>query len=148
VFVLPPSLKCCCTHSFVLPAFFKRYLTWDRCFCLRGSLREPCASLRAPEWKAPEKHQFQRQCSISKDPWFGGILKRSHEFWAGRKSSISGVWGAPGASKPMQKDAGLRPAYFCMGCEAPGAPQTPEITDFRPAQNSCIKNPGVLCVTQ
>ena len=26
---------------------------------------------------------------------------------------------------------------------APGAPQTPEIDDFRPAQNSCIKNPGV-----
>ena len=30
-----------------------------------------------------------------------------------------------------------------MGLEAPGAPQTPEIEDFRPAQNSCIKNPGV-----
>ena len=31
-----------------------------------------------------------------------------------------------------------------MGFEAPGAPQTPEIDHFRPAQNSCIKNPGVL----
>ncbi len=30
-----------------------------------------------------------------------------------------------------------------MGFEAPGAPQTPEIDHFRPAQNSCIKNPGV-----
>ncbi len=26
---------------------------------------------------------------------------------------------------------------------APGAPQTPEIDDFQPAENSCIKNPGV-----
>ena len=30
-----------------------------------------------------------------------------------------------------------------MSCEAPGDPQTPEIDDSRPAQNSCIKNPGV-----
>ncbi len=30
-----------------------------------------------------------------------------------------------------------------MVCWAPGAAQTPKIDDFRPAQNSCIKNPGV-----
>ena len=35
---------------------------------------------------------------------------------------------------------------FVQACEAPGAPQTPEIDHFRPAQNSCIKNPGVLLV--
>jgi hypothetical protein len=31
-----------------------------------------------------------------------------------------------------------------MGFEAPGAPQTQEIEDFRPAQNSCIKNPDLV----
>ncbi len=34
-----------------------------------------------------------------------------------------------------------------MVSRAPGAPQTPEIEDFRPAQNSCIKNPGVSQVS-
>ncbi len=35
-----------------------------------------------------------------------------HEFWAGRKSSISGVWEAPGALETIQKYGGLRPPYF------------------------------------
>ena len=30
-----------------------------------------------------------------------------------------------------------------MGFGAPGAAQTPEFDHFRPAQNSCIKNPDV-----
>ncbi len=34
-----------------------------------------------------------------------------------------------------------------MVSRAPGAPQTPEIDHFRPAQNSCIKNPGVPSYT-
>ncbi len=34
-----------------------------------------------------------------------------HEFWTGRKSSISGVWGGPGAPKTIQKYAGRSPAY-------------------------------------
>ncbi len=67
-----------------------------------------------------------------------------HEFWAGRKRPISGVWGAPGAPKTIPKCGGRSPPYFWMGFEAPGAAQTPEIEDFRPAQNSCIKNPGVV----
>ncbi len=35
-----------------------------------------------------------------------------HEFWAGRKSSISGVWRAPGAQNPFKQYAGQGPAYF------------------------------------
>ena len=35
-----------------------------------------------------------------------------HEFWAGRESSISGVWAAPGTPKTIQKYGGLRPPYF------------------------------------
>ena len=58
-----------------------------------------------------------------------------------RKSSIMGA--APAAPKPIGKGGGLRPPPFPGGFGTAGAPQTPEIEDFRPAQNSCIKNPGV-----
>jgi hypothetical protein len=37
---------------------------------------------------------------------------------------------------------GFAPHLFAWFLGPPG-PQTPEIDDFRPAQNSCIKNPGV-----
>ena len=66
------------TRAIWRPALFKRYLTWDRCFCLRGSLREPCASLRAPERKASDQHHLQRPCSIRKNPLLGVILKPSY----------------------------------------------------------------------
>jgi hypothetical protein len=55
-----------------------------------------------------------------------------------------GSGGPRGPQKPPRKDAGLRPASFCICFEAQRAPQTSEIDDFRPAQNSCIKNPGVI----
>ncbi len=50
----------------------------------------------------------------------GGRFKRQkqtlgfliHDFWAGRKSSIFGVWAAPAAPKTMPKCGGLRPPYF------------------------------------
>ena len=35
-----------------------------------------------------------------------------------------------------------------MAFRAHGGPQTPGIDDFRPAQNSCIKNPGVKAPTE
>jgi hypothetical protein len=38
-----------------------------------------------------------------------------HEFWVGRKSSISGVWGTPGAPKPSQKYGGAKPRIFLNG---------------------------------
>ena len=35
-----------------------------------------------------------------------------HDFGAGRESSISGVWAAPGSRETIQKYGGLRPPYF------------------------------------
>ena len=57
------------------------------------------------------------------------------DFWAGRKSTIFGLWAAPGAPKTMPKCGGLRPPYFGMVSRAPGATQTPQIEDFRSLKN-------------
>ncbi len=54
--------------------------------------------------------QIQQICGSELPSHTPGFL--IHEFWAGRKSSISGVWGAPGASKPIQNYAGRSPPYF------------------------------------
>ncbi len=35
-----------------------------------------------------------------------------HDLWAGRKSSMLGVWAAPAAPETIQKYGGLRPPYF------------------------------------
>ena len=51
--------------------------------------------------------------------------------------------GRPGGPGKAPKMWGRSPPHFGMVLGAPGAAQTPEIDDFRPAQNSCIKNPGV-----
>ncbi len=56
-----------------------------------------------------------------------------HGFWAGRESSISGVWAASAAPKTIPKGGGV----------AAGAAQTPKINDLRPAQKPCITNPSV-----
>jgi hypothetical protein len=50
-------------------------------------------------------------------------------FWAGRASSISGIWAAPAAPKTMPKGGELRPPPFGMVLGAAGAAQTPEIGD-------------------
>ncbi len=64
-----------------------------------------------------------------------------HGAWAGRKSSIFGVWAAPAAPKHHSGRWGAKTPLVGMVFGAPGAAQTPKINDFRPAQNSCIKNP-------
>ncbi len=71
-----------------------------------------------------------------------------HGVWAGRKSSIFGVWAAPAAPKTIPKGGGLRPPPFGMVFGASGAAQTPNIDDSRPAQKPCIKNPTVKSVQQ
>ncbi len=66
-----------------------------------------------------------------------------HGFWAGRTSSVFGVWAAAAAPKTRPKGGGLRPPTFGMVCGAAGAVQTPKVGDFRPAQKPCIENPSV-----
>jgi hypothetical protein len=59
--------------------------------------------------------------------------------WAGkftilkdRKSIILGVWAAPGAPETLAKGGGLRPPPVGKVSGAPGAAQTPKMTDFKP----------------
>jgi hypothetical protein len=66
-----------------------------------------------------------------------------HDFWSCRRSSIFGVWAAPGAPHTTPKGGGLRPPPSEMAFAAAGAAQTLKISDFRTAQKSCIKNPSV-----
>jgi hypothetical protein len=48
-----------------------------------------------------------------------------HGFWAGRKSSIVGVWAAPVAPKTIPEGGERSPAHFGMVLGAAGAAQTP-----------------------
>ena len=52
--------------------------------------------------------------------------------------AILGVWGAPrtpGAPETLQKGGGEASRPSEMAAEAPGAAQTPKMTDFRPLNN-------------
>jgi len=62
----------------------------------------------------------------------------------GRKSSIWGVWAAPGGRETLQKVGGLRPPPFWKVSRPPGAAQTPKIDDFWSVKKVYIKNLGVL----
>ena len=53
----------------------------------------------------------------------------------GRKSVILGVWAALGAPETLPKGGELRPPPFARVSGAPGAAQTPKMTDFRPTKN-------------
>ncbi len=52
------------------------------------------------------------------------------EFFIDRKSVIFGVWVAPGALGTLAKGGGRSPPPFGRGSGAPGATQTPKMTDF------------------
>ncbi len=65
-----------------------------------------------------------------------------HGFWAGRQSSMFGVWVAPAASKTIPEAGGRSPPPFGMVFGAAGAAQTPKIDDFRPALKPYIRNPS------
>ena len=60
------------------------------------------------------------------DTWLQIII-----FAKGRELVILGVWGAPGAPETLQKGGGEAPAPSEMAPEAPGAAQTPKMTDLR-----------------
>jgi hypothetical protein len=60
-----------------------------------------------------------------------------------QKSSMCGVWAAPGAPETIPKGGGLRPPPFGMVSEATGAAQTSKIDVCRPTQKPYIKNPSV-----
>ena len=66
-----------------------------------------------------------------------------YDFLTDRKSSILGVWAAPGGRDSFQKDGGLRPPPFCKVSRPPGAAQTPKIDDLRSVKKSYIKTLGV-----
>jgi hypothetical protein len=52
-----------------------------------------------------------------------------------RKSVILGVWAAPGAPETLPKGRGRSPPPSGMVSGAPGAAQTPKMTDFRSLKN-------------
>ena len=66
-----------------------------------------------------------------------------HDFFTDRKSSIWGVWAAPGGRETLQKGGERSPPPFGKVSRPPGAAQTPQIDDFRPVKKSYIRNPGV-----
>jgi hypothetical protein len=65
-------------------------------------------------------------------------------FWAGRRSSILGVWAAPAAQQTIPKGGGRSPPPSGMGFRAAGAAKTSKIIDCRPAPKPCIKHFNVF----
>ncbi len=63
--------------------------------------------------------------------WHGNV-----KLFKGRKSAIFGVWAALGALETLQKGGGLCPPPFARVSRAPGAAQTPKMTDFRSLNSS------------
>ena len=58
-----------------------------------------------------------------------------HDFGAGRKSPIFGVWAAPRARETIQKYGGAKPPIFLNGFGGPrGRPNPEQISDFRPSR--------------
>ncbi len=69
-----------------------------------------------------------------------------HGAWAGRTSSILGVWAVPAAGKTLPKGWPLRGPPVERGLRAAGAAKATKICDLRPAQKPCIKNPSVVAL--
>ena len=61
-------------------------------------------------------------------PW---LDKQILDFFKDWKSVILGVWMAPGALETLQKGGGRSPPPFARVSGAPGAAQTPKMTDFQ-----------------
>ena len=61
-----------------------------------------------------------------------------------RRSSIFGVWAAPGGRETFQKGGGRSPPSFWKVSRPPGTAQTPKIDDFRSVKKSDI-NYAMLC---
>ncbi len=122
-------------------------------YCVTWSTSEPFVLTSGGLLRSPSKraHAIIVPSSIRRLASMPGASQGSphtlgflmHGFWAGRPSSIFGVRAAPAAPQTIQKCGGRSPPDFGMVFWAPGAAQAPKIDDFRPAQNSCIKNPSV-----
>ncbi len=61
--------------------------------------------------------------------WLG--KPKTLEFVKDWKSAILGVWVAPGSWETLQKGGGRSPPPFARVSGAPGAAQTPKMTDFQ-----------------
>ncbi len=61
-----------------------------------------------------------------------------------RASAIFGVWVAPGALETIQKRGGRSPPPFARVSGAPGAAQTPKMTDFQYLANSTFFNQATV----
>ncbi len=88
----------------------------------RGPLSSAASSGSRPEWfrRGPGGPQYMAVL------WEGIV-----NLFRDRKSVILGVWAAPGASETLPKGVGLRPPPFARVSGAPGAAQTPKMTDLR-----------------
>jgi hypothetical protein len=63
--------------------------------------------------------------------------------WAGRKSSMLGVWAAPGAREILPKGGGRSPPPFGRVSRSPGAAQTPQ-SRRSPADPKIMKNGKIV----
>ena len=77
-------------------------------------------------------------------PCFYMSHKNTYEFLTDRKSSILGVWAAPGGRETFQKGGGRSPPPFWRVSRPPGAAQTLKIYDFRSAGPPVGRTP--VCV--
>ncbi len=90
-----------------------------------GSRQGPGRKQKARSDRRWGLHGGLRSCTL------GG----NFQFFKDRKYVILGVWAAPGARETIPLGGGLRPPPFARVSGAPGAAQTPKMTDFRPLNN-------------
>ena len=65
-----------------------------------------------------------------------------YDLLTNRKSSILGIWAAPGDRETLQKGGGRRPPSFWKVSRPPGAAQTPTSTISRRSKNHILKTPA------
>ena len=79
----------------------------------------------------PKRPPILPQDPLGKGEERSCTLGWNFELFKGRNSVILGVWAAPGAPETLPKGGGPRPPPFARVSGAPGAAQTPKMTNFR-----------------
>ncbi len=95
-------------------------------------------SCPAKVWSGGPAIKPKRGCTLAGSKVF--------DFVKDRKSVILGVWAAPGAPETRSKGGGRSPPPFGRISGAPGAAQTPKMTDFRPSTNYKIPSQSTATI--
>ena len=98
----------------------------------RPSLGRPCGRLRPRS--GPARGHTKIHASASLTPGF-----LIHDFLVGRRSSILGIWAAPGGLETFQKGGGCAPRLFGGFPGRPGPPRPPKSTFSGRSKNHVLK---------